>query len=204
MVGKRSRTGQSPARKEDVMADNREVSLDQLLVDRCLGGETAAWTELFEHHWTPLFNHLRSRLCTRTNVDSLVWEIADDVWLSLSYPRSDRLRAYDSRRGSLDTFLRALADDQLRKTRRKQRQKKELHYESLQVDPPAPQDSDLETQELLERFVATLPPPYLDFCLHELLGVPAPEDWQRPRNDHCRVLKHRIYLLYKDFCRLLG
>jgi hypothetical protein len=183
------------------MPNNRHFSVDQRLVARCLHGETASWAELQQCQWPPLFNYLQKRLHNWPNADWLVWEIADDVWLSLSYPDYRRLRAFNCRRGSLERFLRALADDRVRQARRKLGQRKESPHEPLPVDLPGPPDIEVETRELLERFAATLPPQYLAFFRHELLGVPPPEGWQRPSEENCRVLKHRIYLLYKDFCK---
>jgi DNA-directed RNA polymerase specialized sigma24 family protein len=186
------------------MPDNSDRSADRQLVDRCLSGETPAWEELRERHWGPLFSHLWQRLRTWANPDALVWEIADDVWFSLSYPDTHRLQAYDCSIASLNTFLRALADDRFRQARRKHRQRKAAANKPLDFDPPAPPNLDAETSDLMKRFAATLPPPYLAFYRYELLGEPPPEGWDRPAANNCRVLTHRIYLLCKDFYKLRG
>jgi hypothetical protein len=84
-------------------------------VDRCLSGEPAAWTALYQLCHEPLLAAIRSFIREAAADASLVDEIAARVWYSVICNDGERLARFDVSRGCrLTTFLSVLAKGEAR------------------------------------------------------------------------------------------
>jgi DNA-directed RNA polymerase specialized sigma24 family protein len=97
------------------------------MIAQCLGGDQHAWHRLFCHHQKQLIKTIIAQLGAGRYAAAQVEEILADVWYVLLVEDYRHLRAYDPRRGSLPTYLQALARQQCQRWRqRRARQSRHL------------------------------------------------------------------------------
>lgn len=115
-VAEQERNEQSatrPAKSEAVLDDR--YRRDRELVDRCVGGEVAAWQQLYEEYHGPLLRSLSSMLAGAISGE-LAEELASRVWYTLAENDGAVLDRYDPHRGArFVTFLRLIARDELKR-----------------------------------------------------------------------------------------
>ena len=103
----------------------RGVHLDRELVDHCLTGEPAAWTNLYRACHEPLLAAIRAFLREAAADTNLVDEIAARVWYSVVRNDGELLSRFDVSRGCrLTTFLSVLAKSTARQYFRAERRRR--------------------------------------------------------------------------------
>lgn len=115
--------------------------MDRDLVDRCLSGETAAWSELYRTCHPKLLAAIRLLLGSLGQDFSLVDEIAARVWYALVKDGSSLLSRYDDSRGCrLTTFVSSIAKREikqlLRSERRRLSRERKASRSEVQAEPP--------------------------------------------------------------------
>jgi hypothetical protein len=149
------------------------VAADRQLVDRCLAGDVAAWSLLYQQTHDSLLATIRNFLGRAGHDRNLVEEIAARVWYAVVKDDFALLARFDVRRSCrLSTFLSVLAKSETRmlfRSERRRRSREQLvSRPELNDDSAAP--GALATDE---EFLATLSPAELTFYRDVLV---APSD----------------------------
>ena len=119
----------------------QEVSheADQQLQEDCLAGDPAAWRRLVATHETLLLAHIAQHVPIDREAGDTAEDVLQKVWFALLEHDCRRLRDYDPARGSLATYLKAVASQQAALSRRKRRMQPHvvLALGSLELIDPA-------------------------------------------------------------------
>lgn len=166
---------------------------DRRLVDRCLAGETAAWSELYQVCHPKLMSAVRTLLGSAGQDFSLVEEVAARVWYGLVKDGGALLSRFDDGRGCrLTTFVSSIAKREikqlLRSERRRLSRERKASRSEIQADPPLTAlAADFQEQFLdkLTRSERT----YFDCVL--VASAPADED-RAYSPDNRWQLQHRV------------
>ena len=92
------------------------------LVGQMRAHDPAAWHQFWDHYWGMVLQTVGMLLGAKGNNQLLVEELASNVMVALSANNCRRLAAYDPARGSLATFLKILAHQEVCRWHRSQRQ----------------------------------------------------------------------------------
>lgn len=125
-----------------------DSSPDQILAQRCTARDSDAWRELQTRYAGLIRNYYRIKEKDPDQAE----ELGAIFWAFLI--SHDRLKAYETARGSLDRYLLALANDQWRQHRRKKNQSRleplpswlEAGLASAETSPQVVIEDFLETQ----------------------------------------------------------
>ena len=182
----RTRYSPSPRRNLKVVQDRR-------LVEKCLAGETSAWSNLYVQFHDALLTGIRAFLGQAGQDSNLVEEIAARVWYSLVKDDFELLGKFDARRGCrLSTFLSLVAKNEARLLLRSERRRKSRELAASRQEGEAPCQNGSIGWLSDEEFIVTLSPAersfYFDVLVAEKSQSAAPEysrqnQWQ---------LRHRI------------
>jgi hypothetical protein len=185
--------------------DPRALAEDGRLVERCIRGEVAAWEELYCKCHEPLCTTVRIHL-GRSGADAqLVDEMAARVWYALVDRDGKQLAKYNSRRGSILTYIRLIARKEVsRYFRSEQRRlKKELtglvHRNRREM---ADRGESLST--LLGEFLSSLTPREREFCC-EYLQISSDDLTERQEHSFSSAsIWQMTSRVYKKFLRYIG
>lgn len=177
MTSRSTKSSSAPAVKADVTARGRPsvdtaIVADRQLVDRCIAGDVAAWSLLYQQTHDALLATIRSFLGRAGQDRNLVEEIAARVWYAVVKDDFALLGRFDVRRGCrLTTFLSVLAKSETRMLFRSERRRKSR--EQL-VSRSELEGSGTRPGALIsdEEFVATLSPAERTFYV-DVLVAPA-------------------------------
>jgi hypothetical protein len=101
------------------------VRHDRKLIDHCLAGEPAAWTNLYRACHEPLLASIRAFLRAAAADTNLVDEIAARVWYAVVRNEGELLSRFDISRGCrLTTFLSVLGKSEARQYFRAERRRR--------------------------------------------------------------------------------
>jgi DNA-directed RNA polymerase specialized sigma24 family protein len=162
-------------------------------VDRCLAGETTAWSELYQMCHPKLLTAVRTLLGSAGQDFSLVDEIAARVWYGLVKDGGSLLSRFDDGRGCrLTTFVSSIAKREIKQLlrsekRRMSRERKASRSEIQREMPLSALTADFQEQFLdkLTRSERT----YFD----SVLVAPAGADEDRAYSpDNRWQLQHRV------------
>src|SRR5438309_1801978 len=93
------------------------------LVGQMRAHDPAAWHQFWDHYWARVLQTVEILLGARGTNQVLVEELASNVMVSLYTKNCRRLGAYDPARGSLATFLKVLAHQEVCRWQRSQHQR---------------------------------------------------------------------------------
>jgi len=167
------------------------VRREQQLIDRCLGGDAAAWSELFAYCHAGLQRSIRAFLGRAGSDASLIDEISARVWYGLVRNEFELLARFDPNRGCrFITFLAALAKAETRVFLRSERRRKTReHFASR----PEVAYRTISTQLLSqEEFLATLTPSERLFFDEVLTAVGSDDAAGRYSKHNQWQLRHRV------------
>jgi DNA-directed RNA polymerase specialized sigma24 family protein len=183
--------------------DPRALAADARLVERCIAGEVSAWEEIYRQCHNPLCTAIRIQL-GRAGADShLVDEMAARVWYALVDQDGKQLTKYDSRRGSILTFIRLIARKEVSHYFRaeQRRLKKELAgFAERNRRDSAEQGESLTS--MMAEFLTSLTPRERDFC-YEYLQISANDQRETREIPYSTAniwqLTRRIYKKFLNF-----
>src|SRR5262249_16320969 len=116
------------------------VLQDQKLVDRCLAGEPAAWSQMYDRFQRTLLASIRGFLGRAGQDIHLFDEISARVWYALVRNGFELLSKFDVQRGCrLSTFLSVLAKTQARMLLRAERRRKTREQVASRNEAEAPE-----------------------------------------------------------------
>ncbi|HEY4309130.1 MAG TPA: hypothetical protein VGN12_06725 [Pirellulales bacterium] len=171
---------------------------DRALVDRCLAGDSSAWTQLYEQFHSSLLLSIRVLLGASGAQRDLVDEIGAKVWFAVVDRDGQRLGHFDGERGCrLSTFLAGLARNEIARYFRAERQRnlRETQFcrNSEKVMSDCQWHSETGMSTAVTEFLATLTPRERDYCQEHLLGAgrPSPIDYSDANRWQ---LNHRVRL----------
>lgn len=138
-------------------ASRGKVAGDRRLVDRCLTGETAAWSELYQCCHPKLMSAVRTLLGSAGQDFSLVDEVAARVWYALVKDGGELLSRFDQHRGCrLTTFVSSIAKREIKQLMRseKRRMSRERKASRSEIQAEGPLTS--LTADFQEQFLDKL------------------------------------------------
>ncbi len=184
----------------EVNSPSAAVLRDGELVQNCLRGEPAAWSQLYGAQHEPMVSSIRAILGRLGSDLSLVDEIAARVWHALVQNNFALLSRFDVQRGCrLSTFLSVLAKAESRLLLRSERRRR-IREHAASRSETAERDSLGIAVTLSEKeFVAMLSPAERTFY-DEVLAAPV-SDRSADRYSKANLwqLRHRVRKKLEDF-----
>lgn len=171
-------SGLSAPRKSEAarLKAQKRLDADRRLVERCLSGQTEAWSDLYRECHDRLLQAIRRILKQSQPDQSLIDEIAARVWYATVKNDGALLRRYDPTRNCrLITFLTVVARFQARLHLRSERRLHERETEASQFTPREQAAACIDMIDFQSCFLNALTPREREFLDRELLGC-ASED----------------------------
>jgi hypothetical protein len=172
---------------------------ESLLIQECLAGDQEAWRLLHRLYHPQLLLKITELLGPGARKDrDTAEEIAGRVWLALVVRDSYRLRIYDPRRGSFNTYLRALVRQVIQQEYRRHgpRSRGGRHRpREVRLAGAGGRDATIlptPLAALLGEFEATLTPRERQFLREHLLGPSAGDACFRVSSAYRRKLRQRV------------
>lgn len=179
---------------------------ERQVIARCLKGDAAAWSIIYQRFQEPLASNVRAFLGRAGNDRNLVDEICARVWYALVRNNFELLARFDVERGvQLTTFLTLLAKTQARLLMRSERRRRTR--EQVASKPEAHPPDDASWSVLADHdFLATLSPAEQAFFQKVLVAdVVSPPAAARGGEHYSRQyawqLRHRVRRKLEDFLR---
>jgi hypothetical protein len=177
------------------------VIQDRQLVDRCLAGEVAAWSTLYQQCHDALLKTIRLFLGQAGNDTNLVEEIAARTWYALVKDDGGLLGRFDSKYGCrLTTFLSFLAKNEARLLLRSERRIKIREHIASRREMEKPASLSLLAVSD-EEFIATLSPAERSYCLNVLFVANKNGSDSQYTQVNQWQLRHRIRRKLEQFLR---
>jgi hypothetical protein len=173
----------------DEEADSAAALDDLQLAQRCVAGEVAAWEQIYAQCHDPLSASVKVMLGAQSRDANLVDEIVARVWYTLVANDGEVLAQYKPKRGSLVTYMRTLARDQITRYFREELRRRKREQSSVRAQPLAnssPVDS-------LAEFLGTLTPHEQVFCSENLLAESTGTVPEAQSTTNIWQTSHRIY-----------
>jgi len=186
-------------------ASAEKLQADSELARRCVAGEVAAWEELYNQCHDGLTASVKMLLSGRSDDANLVDEITARVWYALVADDGKLLTRYDPRRGArLVTFMRAIAQDILRRHVRSERRR--LKWETKATrDRPKHHAADVDrVDNSLNEFLGSLGTDDRQFCEEHLLNPVAQSNGDQDGVLSRASFWHKTRRIYKRFLRFFG
>ena len=175
------------------------VAQDRVLVDRCVQGEPAAWSHMYERFHGSLLASIRAFLGKAGQDMHLVDEVSARVWYSLVRNQFELLAKFDPGRGCrLSTFLSVLGKSEARLLLRSERRRKTRECVASRSEV---EESEAECGAVLsdDDFLATLSPRERAFYLEILVATCAsPPDADYTQQNQWQ-LRHRVRKKLEQF-----
>jgi hypothetical protein len=186
--------GQIPRSKKTI-----ELARDCDVVERCVSGDTAAWSIIYAQNHDSLLAGIRTYLGHIGHDSNLVDEIAARTWYALVRDDFKLLNRYDVKFGCrLSTFLSLLAKNEARQLLRSERRRKDRERAASRPEIQRPKE-DLLSVISNEEFFATLSPSERTFCLDVLLAKETVDEEAQYTNSNRWQLRHRVLKKLKHF-----
>lgn len=130
---------------------------DRRLVDRCLAGETAAWSELYQACHPKLLSAVRAQLGSAGQDFSLVDEVAARVWYGLVKDGGALLSRFDDGRGCrLTTFVSSIAKREIKQLLRSEKRRMSRERKASRPEVQAELPLTALTADFQEQFLDKL------------------------------------------------
>jgi hypothetical protein len=175
------------------------VMQDRLLVDRCLSGEAAAWSQMYGRFHGSLLASIRAFLGRAGHDIHLVDEISARVWYSLVRNGFELLAKFDPGRGCrLSTFLSVLGKSEARLLLRSERRRK---TRECVASKPEVELADAASNGALadDEFLATLSPRERAFYLDILVASHSEALESEYSQQNQWQLRHRVRRKLEQF-----
>jgi DNA-directed RNA polymerase specialized sigma24 family protein len=148
---------------------------DKALVDRCLGGDSAAWAALYDQFHEAMLRAIRALLGRNATRHDVVDEIAARVWFAVIDHDGRLLRRFDGERGyRLSTFLSGLAKNEISRHYRTERRRNVRETQVCLSQSGSTSDAHVNSvtglTTAVSDFLATLTPRERQYCLEVLLA----------------------------------
>jgi len=174
----------------------RLVQQDRALVDRCMTGDPAAWSEMYSRFQETLLASIRAFLGRTVHDFHLVDEVSARVWYALVRNDFELMNRFDTARGCrFSTFLSVLAKTETRLLLRSERRRKLRELVASKPEVASPQDNVLEDEE----FLATLSPAERLFFDEVLLSTYGPQNEAQYTQHNLWQLRHRVRRKLEQF-----
>jgi DNA-directed RNA polymerase specialized sigma24 family protein len=175
------------------------IAQDRALVDLCIQGEPAAWSQLYDRLHGNLLASIRAFLGKAGQDIHLVDEVSARVWYSLIRNQFELLAKFDPGRGCrLSTFLSVLGKSEARLLLRSERRRKTRECVASRSEI---EESDAEYGCVMsdDEFLATLSPRERSFYLDILVATSAsPSDDDYSQQNQWQ-LRHRVRKKLEQF-----
>jgi hypothetical protein len=190
--GKSFRANGQAASPRAESKSSRMIQQDQLLVTRCLAGETDAWSQMYERFHGSLLASIRAFLGRAGQDMHLVDEISARVWYALVRNQFALLARFDPDRGCrLSTFLSVIGKSEARLLLRSERRRKtrECVASRREMEP-----AQTECRSVLDDddFLATLSPRERTFYRDILVATTVSEANSEFSQQNQWQLRHRV------------
>jgi DNA-directed RNA polymerase specialized sigma24 family protein len=175
----------------------------EALVQRCAGGDAAAWAELWRRYKPSLELVIRPLLGSRAADILLVEQLTANVWVALWKNDCKRLRGYDPVRGSFISYLRLHAKDEVLDWFRERSRYDQRHQSlgGIHLLLHSSADADLVSDVSRREFEATLGGDELRYFQEHLLGAPKQPESQEFTRAYGYKLKHLLLTKWFAFRR---
>lgn len=175
------------------------VIQDRILVDRCIGGEPSAWSQVYDRFHGSLLASIRAFLGRAGQDAHLVDEISARVWYSLVRNQFELLAKFDPARGCrLSTFLSVLGKSEARLLLRSERRRKTR--ECVASRPEIEHPDGLGAGALADDdFLATLSPRERAYYLDILVAPGEVADDSSYSRQNQWQLRHRVRKKLEQF-----
>ena len=174
--------------------------LDRQLVERCLGGETAAWSQLYQSCHPKLMSAVRSLLGTAGQDLSLVDEVAARVWYALVKDGGALLSRYDAGRGCrLTTFVSSIAKREIKQLLRSEKRRLSRERKASRSEVQAQLPLTSVTADFQEQFLDKLTRSERTYFDCVLVPLTAADEDQTYSPDNRWQLQHRVRKKLKAF-----
>jgi DNA-directed RNA polymerase specialized sigma24 family protein len=176
------------------------------LVEKCLVGDSAAWSQLYQQFHDRLLASIRPILGSLASDATLVDEIGARVWYALVKNDFELLGRFDAARGcQLSTFLGIIAKREAKQLLRSERRRRTREYGASRPDLCSGSSGDLDAAAEQE-FLATLTPSERTFYSEVLVGSPAGAANRGYSQSNVWQLTHRVreklaQFLFEGDCR---
>ena len=191
------------------MAGLRTMATERQIIERCLQGDPAAWSMVYQRFHEPLASSVRSFLGKAGQDRNLVEEICARVWYALVRNNFELLARFDTQRGvRLTTFLTLLAKTQARLLLRSERRRRtrEQVASKPEVRPPEATSWGVLADH---DFLATLSPAEQAFFQNVLVAdvvrpaspSQAPDCGEKYSRQYSWQLRHRVRRKLEEFLR---
>lgn len=170
-----------------------QLEVDLHLVSRCIKGDAAAWSELYQRFHQHIQHSIRSVLGSMARDTSLVDEIGARIWYALVRNDCQLLGRFDVSRGcQLSTFLGVIAKHEAKQLLRSESRRRNREHVASRPDLCLDQSGREINTALEEEFLAILTPSerkfYSDILVSDPNAVPAQEYSQ----SNAWQLTHRV------------
>lgn len=147
------------------------IRRDRQLIDQCLAGEPAAWSQLYQASHEPLLVAIRNFLREAAADTNLVDEIAARVWYAVVRNDGELLSRFDILRGCrLTTFLSVLAKSEARQYFRAERRRRAREQTASRPEVEAHSRHVVIALASEEEFLRTLTPTEREFYVTVLIA----------------------------------
>jgi DNA-directed RNA polymerase specialized sigma24 family protein len=176
--------------------------MERQVIERCLQGDPAAWSLMYERFHDPLATSVRAFLGKAGHDRDLVEEVCARVWYALVRNHFELLARFDIQRGvQLVTFLTLLAKTQARLLLRSERRRRTREQVASKPEAHPP---DATSWNVLEDddFLTTLSPAEQTFFQRVLvagLAHEAPLAVEPYSRQYAWQLRHRVRRKLEDF-----
>jgi DNA-directed RNA polymerase specialized sigma24 family protein len=175
-----------------IHTDSKVVE-DRRLVDRCVAGETTAWSSLYGYSHDSLLAGIRAFLGTGGHDANLVDEIAARVWYALVKDDFELLNRFDIRHGCrLSTFLSIVAKNEARLLLRSEKRRKVRELAASKHETESSPTTDVAISLSDEEFVLTLSPAERIFYFEVLIDRRGTGSSAKYSEQYRWQLRHRI------------
>lgn len=126
-------------------------------MDRCLAGETAAWSELYHTCHPKLLSVIRSLLGVAGQDFNLVDEVGARVWYSLVKDGAALFARFDAQRGCrLATFVASIARREIKQLMRAERRRLQREKNASRSEAQSEPALDMLNADFQEHFLQKL------------------------------------------------
>jgi hypothetical protein len=171
-------------------------SEEEVLIERCLQGEHAAWEVMFKVYHPRLLAIIRSL----TRGDYLVEqpdEIASAVWCTLCNQAYYRLRHFNPRMGRLIDYLAGMARREIWNVRRAARNRR---FRENRVARREAMLDHVDRSLVVQEFLDTLTHREREFCLYDLMKEPGPRCYAECSQANGWQLRSRVLKKFQAYC----
>lgn len=166
---------------------------DRKIIDQCLAGKPAAWSDLYRKCHEPLVMAIRIFLRDSAADTNLIDEIAARVWYAVVRNSGELLSRFDVSRGCrLTTFLSVLAKSEARQYFRSERRRRSREEVASRREGEVHSDNLLIASATEEEFIGTLTPSERVYYESVLLAPKSDDSARQYSSENGWQLRRRV------------